>query len=961
MAFSVGPGIQLGGGIVLGAPNLGPPGIGTVITTSTTSSYTTYAVTVPFTAPCPNVVCSPILYYQASSVPPGQATTGTTSPLTVSNLQYKIPYTFTVSAVNANGVGAPSVTSNQINGYGQLYSWGYNGYNNLGLGTLGATNNYLVPTNVGLTSIWSTSTTQARINAMWIQPNGTLWAWGYNGYGQAGTNNTTQYSSPKQVGALTNWLQVSGAYTTGAIKTDGTLWTWGYNGQGQLGNGNTTGSSSPVQVGSLTNWRQVSVSGDGGNGHVLAVKTDNTLWAWGYNGNGELGTSNTTNYSSPKQIGASAIWAGVVAGFYFSLAVDTSGRLWSWGNNATYGTLGLNNTTGYSSPKLVGSSNNWSTQLFTGNQYSAAAIKTDGTLWMWGYNGYGQLSTNNTTNYSSPKQVGALTTWRQLGMGQWTSVQHTIGLTADGKLWAWGYNGNGQLGLGNGSSYSSPKQVGTNSNWHAIGVSGQSTYGVQTTNLFVPNPPTSLTATTLNANTFKLTFTTPAFSGMPQTFTSTIQPGGGNQTSQSTTLYYYNNTAAGIGQTAINYAFTATSTNAVGNSGVSAASNSVTGTTYLSVWGSNTNGQLGTNNITNYSSPKNLGNYAGWGWQYGRVSTGALNGGNNSAAITNDGTLFMWGYNNYGQLGTNTSNNYSSPVQIGASNNWVYVATDQHTLAVDTGGRLWTWGYNGYGQLGLGNTNNYSSPKQVGALTNWSKVYTGYYNSYAIKTDGTLWGWGYNGYYNLGLGTTTNYSSPKQITGLSGTITHVSPGVQHCVALNSGNTGFGWGYETSPSYYLYFFGSGNYSTPQTMRYGATSNAWQYLSTCKFQSINGYLTTLGVDTSGKLWYGGSTGPYGIAGVGTVNGANNYGQVGALTNWVKVECGDYHAVGLTTSGTIYSWGYNGNGSLGFSPTNNYSSPKQVGSLTNWLYSYAPAHNTVNTQFGVLGAQSTIILHT
>jgi len=961
MPFSVGPGIQLGGGIVLGAPNLGPPGIGTVITTSTTSSYTTYAVTVPFTAPCANVVCSPISYYVANSVPPGQYTTGTTSPLTVSNLQYKVPYTFTVSAVNANGIGAPSVTSNQTTGYGQLYSWGYNGYNNLGLGTLGATANYLVPTNVGLTSIWSTSTTQARINAMWIQPNGTLWAWGYNGYGQAGTNNTTQYSSPKQVGALTNWLQVSGAYTTGAIKTDGTLWMWGYNGQGQLGNGNTTGYSSPKQVGSLTNWRQVSVSGDGGNNHVLAVKTDNTLWAWGYNGNGQLGTSNTTAYSSPKQIGALAIWAGVVAGYTFSLAVDTSGRLWSWGNNTSYGMLGLNNTTNYSSPKLVGSSNNWSTQLFTGNQYSAAAIKTDGTLWMWGYNGYGELGTNNTTGYSSPKQIGALTTWRQLGMGQWTSVQHTIGLTADGKLWAWGYNGNGQLGLGNGSNYSSPKQVGTNSNWHAIGVSGQSTYGVQTTNLFVPNPPTSLTATTLNANTFKLTFTTPAFSGMPQTFTSTIQPGGGNQTSQSTTLYYYNNTAAGIGQTAINYAFTATTINAVGSSGVSAVSNSVTGTTYLSVWGYNNYGQLGLNNVTSYSSPKNLGTYAGWGWQYGRISTASMNNGYNSAAITNDGTLFMWGYNNYGQLGTNTSNNYSSPVQIGASNNWAYIATDQHTLAVDTGGRLWSWGYNGYGQLGLGNTNNYSSPKQVGALTSWTKVYTGYYNSFAIKNDGTVWAWGYSGSYQLGLGNSTNYSSPKQITGIGGA-THVATGFTYTMVL-AGNSGYGWGVQNNPNYYLFFAGSsGTYTTPQPMTYGPGSGGvWQWLAASKYPG-GGYATSLGVDTSGRLWWAGNSGNYGIAGVNSVNAANTSGtQVGALTNWWWVQCGDYHAVGMTTSGTIYSWGYNGSGQLGLGNTNSYSSPKQVGTLSNWLYPYAPAHNRMNTSAAALGNSTTMLQHT
>ena len=960
MAFSVGPGIQLGGGIILGAPNLGPPGIGNVITTSTTSSYSTYAVTVPFTAPCPNVVCSPILYYQASSVPSGQVTTGTTSPLTVSNLLYKVPYTFTVSAVNANGVGAASVTSNSVPGYGQLWSWGYNGYNQLGLGSIATTNNYVQPTIYGLTTTWSTSTSQARINPMWIQANGSLWAWGYNGYGQLGTNNTTQYSSPKQIGALTNWLQVSGAYTTAAIKTDGTLWTWGYNGNGQLGLGNTNSYSSPKQVGSLTHWRQVSVSGDGTTHHVLAVKTDNTLWAWGYNGNGQLGTANTTNYSSPKQIGASSIWAGVVAGYQFSLAVDTSGKLWSWGYNAN-GMLGLNNATGYSSPKQVGAMTNWSgQQLYTGNQYTSGAIKTDGTLWMWGYNGYGELGTNNTTQYSSPKQIGALTTWRQLGIGQWTSAQHTMGITADGKLWGWGYNGNGQLGVGNTTNYSSPKQVGTSSNWHAIGVSGQSSYGVQTTNVFGPLPPTSLTATALNANTFKVTMTSPVFTSQPQNWTVTLQPSGQTQTGQSLTQYYYNLPVAGIGVSPINYAFTATTTNPVGTSVVSTPSNNATGTTYLSLWGYNGYGALGTNNTTNYSSPKNLGTYAGWGWQYNTISTG--NYTNTTAAITNDGKLFTWGYNNDGQLGNNTTNNYSSPVQLGANSNWAQVAIDYHGLAVDTSGRLWSWGYNGYGQLGLNNTANYSSPKQVGALTNWAKVYTGYFNSYAIKTDGTLWAWGYNGYSMLGTGNATNMSSPVQI-GSATSWTHIAPGFS-CTMGMQGNYGYGWGVTGSPAYYQFFVGSsGTYSTPAAM-WSNTAPAGQ-LAWCAQTRYSGQTSNAGfqIDTSGRLWYGGNgsgAGNGGIFGVNS-NGSNTYGQVGALTNWWWVQGGDQHVVAMTTSGTIYAWGYNGYGQLGLNDTSNRSSPVQIGTLSNWNYPLAHNHTRLTTSPEALGQYITMLQHT
>ena len=138
-----------------------------------------------------------------------------------------------------------------------------------------------------------------------------LWSWGYYPFGQLGLGNTNAYSSPKQVGALTNWSSVScGSYFTVSIKTDGTLWSWGYNYTGQLGLGNTTSYSSPKQVGALTNWLSVSC----GYFHTVSIKTDGTLWSWGRNNSGQLGLGNTTNYSSPKQVGALTSWTKLFKG-----------------------------------------------------------------------------------------------------------------------------------------------------------------------------------------------------------------------------------------------------------------------------------------------------------------------------------------------------------------------------------------------------------------------------------------------------------------------------------------------------------------------------------------------------------------------------------------------------------------------------------------------------------------------
>jgi alpha-tubulin suppressor-like RCC1 family protein len=153
------------------------------------------------------------------------------------------------------------------------------------------------------------------------QSNGTLWAWGNNTYGQLGNNSTTNFSSPVQVGtSLIGWSNISsivgGYYHTAVLLSNGTLWTWGYNLYGQLGTNNTTNRSVPTQVGGLTSWTKIA----SGNYHIVAGQNNGTLWAWGLNSYGQLGTSNQTNYSSPVQVGTLNNWNLVACGYSFTLA-----------------------------------------------------------------------------------------------------------------------------------------------------------------------------------------------------------------------------------------------------------------------------------------------------------------------------------------------------------------------------------------------------------------------------------------------------------------------------------------------------------------------------------------------------------------------------------------------------------------------------------------------------------------
>jgi alpha-tubulin suppressor-like RCC1 family protein len=353
---------------------------------------------------------------------------------------------------------------------GKLWTWGAGGGGALGLGNA---TTYYSPKQVGALTTW-VSFFAGEDTAAAIKTDGTLWTWGRNTYGQLGLGTSSNAStfSPTQVGTLTDWSKIAtnGTLTphTGAIKTDGTMWAWGRGSNGQLGLGNTTNRSSPVQVGALTNWSKISKSILGAS---AAIKTDGTLWTWGENIHGQLGLGNTTDRSSPVQVGALTNWADVVFGNTHTAAIKTDGTLWTWGTNF-FGQLGLGNTTSYSSPMQVGSLTNW-LQVSAGGSHTLA-IKTNGSLWAWGYNdgyndGYGVTKTGvlglGTTNtYSSPVQVGALTNWLQVATGRY----HTLALKTNGTLWAWGGNYSGGLGTGNTTYYSSPIQVGALTTWISI-------------------------------------------------------------------------------------------------------------------------------------------------------------------------------------------------------------------------------------------------------------------------------------------------------------------------------------------------------------------------------------------------------------------------------------------------------------------------------------------------------------
>jgi alpha-tubulin suppressor-like RCC1 family protein len=366
--------------------------------------------------------------------------------------------------------------------YSNLWGWGYNAYSQLGDGT---TTNRSSPVQAPGAGLWD-SASVGSLQTMAIKRDGTLWGWGYNSYGALGLGDTATRTSPVQVGALRDWAIVSlGGDNPGfsmGIKTDGTLWAIGGSGKtGQLGTGtgyNGYYISSPVQVGALTTWSKISAGAIGQqSGSVGAIKTDGTLWTWGDNTYGQLGQNHITNRSSPVQVGTQTNWSSISSSGWSMYAIKTDGTLWAWGYNG-HGELGDGTTTNRSSPVQVGALTNWSL-VSAGSYlgYSACAIKTDGTLWSWGYNGLGQLGDGTTTSRSSPVQVGTLTNWSKVAIcGYYGSA---IAIKTDGTLWAWGYNNYGQLGQNDTVDRSSPVQVGALTAWSQVFAGAYDAFALQ--------------------------------------------------------------------------------------------------------------------------------------------------------------------------------------------------------------------------------------------------------------------------------------------------------------------------------------------------------------------------------------------------------------------------------------------------------------------------------------------------
>jgi len=972
-----------------------------------------------------------------------------------------------------------------IKNNGTMWSWGQNNLGQLGEGPLGSAFNKYSPVQIGLLNTWSKVSAGSNHN-MAIKTDGTMWGWGQASSGKLGDNTTSNKSSPVQIGTRT-WNNVySGNEHTIAIRTDGTLWAWGSNNNGQLGDNTGVNKSSPVQIGTLNNWSSASTTkNDFSYSNTAAIKTDGTLWIWGQNNYGNLG-NNTSGFayrSSPVQLGTETNWASVSVNTHV-LGLKTDGTIWSWGNNDA-GQLGIGNiafvNSHRSSPVQIGTLNNWS-KIFAGLR-SSLAIKTDGTLWAWGYNINAQLGDGTFISRSSPVQIGTLNNWLtadinsnamfatnspgglysvgihlflgrpnllsspvQIGtLTNWSRVSvgtsHTMAVQTNGTLWAWGANPNGARGdntLDSANAVAalySPVQIGTLNNWSRITAASANTHAIKTdgtlwgwgrgssgevgdnttvnrsspVQIGTRNDWSNVQSAAVGFNAVLAIRTDNTLWGWGVN-NSQGQLGDGTLISKSSPIQLrsdlsWRNIFVGEGTTfAIDttgklyssgntsqfntgYSFNAISPVQIGTlsswKSVSAGgSHTIAISQSGSLWafGFNTQGQLGDGTVVTKNSPVQIGTLTTW--------VSASCGASHTIALKSDGTMWSWGNNNLASLGDGTGINKSSPVQIGTLNTWTKISAGYaHVLALKNDGTLWSWGYNGTGELGQNITSPFTrnSPVQVGGNTNWSKISAGAGVSYAITTTGTLWGWGDNSQGGVGDNTSVTRSSPVQIgtrsdwtdisqgtpsaftigfaTRSDGTLwawgyalnhqlgifhpaseiarvmtqrkfTNLSAGGSHSMAVSDNGTLWGWGQNSDGQLGI---GNTTSTTSSPVQIGTLNNWSKVFAAFRY--------TMSIKTNGTLWSWGFNG-FGQLGDGTATAKSSPVQIGTLVDWSTISVGNNHALALKTDGTIWSWGFNGNGELGqnIATSINRSSPVQIGTRNDWTWIGAGSNHSM-----------------
>ncbi|HET8539376.1 MAG TPA: Ig-like domain-containing protein [Anaeromyxobacter sp.] len=620
------------------------------------------------------------------------------------------------------------------------------------------------------------------------------------------------------------WKQVAaGGHHVVAVKNDGSLYAWGAYADGWMMSNQPrpTSITGPARLG--TGFTQVSA----GLMHALALKADGSVYAWGKNWAGQLGDGSVSDRTEPVLVGTG--FASVSAGNYHSAGVKADGTLWTWGSNWD-GQLGDGTTAAHHFPLQVGADRNWAS--VSAARYHNVARKTDGSVHTWGQNYGGQIG-DGTSGTARTRPVLVGTGFAVATAGGDVSAA----LTPNGDLYMWGYNGYYQLGDGTYDNKLRPTLVGAG--WASVEIGGVHTVGVKVDG--------SLYAWGFNGDG---------------------QLGNGERWHRPSPVYVGSGFA---------------SASAGGDMSAPGHTAAIKTDGSLYTWGDSTYGQRGDGSATLRDVPVLVAE--------GFTSIAA--GESHTLALEANGSLWAWGDNTYGQIGDGTTGQRSGPVLVGTDFASI-AAGANHSLGLKTDDSLWAWGFN-LGRIGDGSQYNAHVPRLVGQ--GFASMDASPDHSVAVKKDGSLWAWGVNSSGQVGDGTTITRNLAVQVgTGFRA----ASAGGCHTLAVKTDGSLWAWGCNSQTQ-----LGDGTTTT----RYLPVQVGTGFASVAA-----GGQHSLALAPDGALWSWGDN-SWGQLGDGTGNGTDRTvpTRVGSEV-FAAISAGEEHGVALKSDGRLYAWGQNFSAQVG-----------------------------------------------
>ncbi|MDT7506838.1 InlB B-repeat-containing protein [Bifidobacterium sp. H6bp22N] len=847
---------------------------------------------------------------------------------------------------------------------GNLYSWGSNGDGELGRDT-SSTPNSIPGLVTAPDGVRFTQTSGGLGLSLALGSDGNIYSWGYNSEGQLGRDTSSKDSTPADRPGLVappagvRFTQVSAGFTHSfAFGSDGNLYSWGDNSDGQLGRDtgsakyDTTPGKVPLPAG-VASFTQVS----GGTFYSLAMGSDGNLYSWGTNTFGELGrdTGSARSDSTPRKV---SIRTGVAklttisAKGWCSLAMDSDGNLYSWGYNL-YGELGRktdNPTINVVPVKVTMPAGITRFIWFAEGTEHTLAMGSDGNLYSWGWDYYGQLGReNNNTSDSTPRKVmmPAGVSYIQASAGEAFSVA----MGSDGNLYSWGDNESGQLGRDTGDSTqnTSSAKVAFPENPRPVSVSFGGTPGTNLTanadgtwSVTTPQHAAGRTDVTISwsrngqqpeallnykyLGSYTVTFDSTGGKPIPDQQQITE----GQQAARPTTnpsrdgfLFdgWFIKDAEGDSDVAYDF------------------SQPVTGNiTLVAHWSPANTGDWSINpskgNVlggqqTTITPPK-----LSRGIRFNQVSAGGFQPGNwrgFSVGVASDGNAYAWGDNQYGQLGQDSKKTTlrntpaAVPLPDGADSSFTYTqvaAGGAHVLAIGSDQTVYSWGANDRGQLGNGSKTAQSLPKPVksadGQPFKAVQVSAGLADSAAIDTQGRVYTWGSehdNSYtYSTAKLTPTLAQDPEGSSqGLHAV--QVSVKWSFVMALDADGSIYTWGYNNWGQLGNNTTSSAYTTTPVTVP--DPNDTGKRLQATRISA--GATHALAIGQDGTAWAWGAN-PDGRLGDGTQTRRTAPKQVRNPKDSSKgfqvaqINAGMYHSLAIDTNGLAWAWGWNYYGQLG-----------------------------------------------